>query len=278
MSVRRRSARSIFTIIAVAAAALLGLILLVFLTNRKVDREVTAAPPAPPAAPVKLTAAQRAALPRSTTWTKIPKAQPDPRPDAAGDGLLVHPTTSKIVYAEPGGAAIGLLPPTQLDDPTWLPVIESRPEWVRVLLPSRPNGSTGWIHTGDGKTKQTRSPYQVHINLTTRRLTLLKDGQENGSWTVGIGTEDTPTPVGRTFLLATLSPSDVDYSPVILPLGMHSEKLQTYDGGPGTIGIHGWPDKSVFGKAISHGCIRVPPAGLTALSKIPIGTMIVITK
>ncbi|MEV6985075.1 L,D-transpeptidase [Sphaerisporangium sp. NPDC051017] len=280
MSVRRRSARATVVLIAAVTAALAGLALLVVLTNRKVDRELAkpAAPPAPPVAPVKLTAKQRAALPHSTTWTKIPKAQPDPQPFAAGDGLLVHPEKSKIVYAEPGGPAIGVLPTTQLDDPTWLPVIESRPKWVRVLLPSRPNGSTGWIHTGDGKTKQTRSPYQVHVNLTSRRLTLLKDGQETGSWPVAIGTKETPTPVGRTFLLASLSPSDVDYSPVILPLGMHSEKLETYDGGPGTIGIHGWPDKGVFGKAVSHGCVRLPQAGLDAIAKIPLGSLIVITK
>ncbi|MFC4588165.1 L,D-transpeptidase [Sphaerisporangium corydalis] len=283
MYLRQRSLRTTIALIAVVAAALTGLVLLVVLTNKKVDRELARppAPPAPPAkpvAPVKLTSKQIAALPLSTTWTKIARAEPDPQPFAPNDGLLLHPQTSRVVYAEPGGPAIAMLPTTQLDNPTWLPVIESRPEWARVLLPSRPNGSTGWIYTGAGKTKESHSPYQVRIDLTARRLNLLKDGQQTGSWPVAIGTKDTPTPVGRTFLLASLSPPEVTYSPVILPLGMHSEKLQTFDGGPGTVGLHGWPDTSAFGHAVSHGCVRLPKPALDAISHIPLGTLIIITR
>ncbi|WP_248958022.1 L,D-transpeptidase [Sphaerisporangium perillae] len=280
MYVRRRSTRTTVIIAAVAATVLVGLATLVLFTNWKFDREL-ATPPAPsakPVAPVQLTAKQLAALPRSTTWTTIRKAQRDPQPFAANDGLVVHPQAAKVVYADPGGAPIAVVPATQLDAPTWLPVVEARPDWMRVLLPSRPNGSTGWIHTGDGKTKQTRSPYQVRIDLSSRRLTVLKDGQETGSWPVGIGTKETPTPVGRTFLLASLSPSGVDYSPVILPLGAHSEKLQTFEGGPGTIGLHGWPDKSIFGQAVSHGCVRLPKDGLDAVSHLPLGTLIIISE
>ncbi|MEU8267170.1 L,D-transpeptidase [Sphaerisporangium sp. NPDC049002] len=280
MYVRHRSTRTTVTIVAVVTAALAGLVMLVIFTNRKVDHELAKppAPPAKPAVPVKVSRKQLAALPLSTTWTKVAKAEPDPQPFAASDGLIVHPKASKVVYAEPGGPPIAVVPASQLDNPTWLPVIESRPEWMRVLLPSRPNGSTGWIHTGDGQIKQTYSPYQVRINLTARRLTLLKGGQETGSWPVAIGTKETPTPLGRTFLLASLSPPEVTYSPVILPLGMHSEKLQTYDGGPGTVGLHGWPDKSAFGQAVSHGCVRLPKDGLDAVSHIPLGTLIIITQ
>lgn len=279
MFLRRRSARTTGIIIALVAAALAGLALIVYLTSRKVDRELAKPAPAPPAAlikPVKVGARQLAVLPRATTWTKVPKAEPDPSPLADGDGVIVHPKTAKVVYAAPGGPPIAVVPPTQLDAPTWLPVIETRPKWTRVLLPSRPNGATGWMYTGDGKTKESRSPYQVRIDLSDRRLTLFKDGRQTGSWQVAIGAKQTPTPTGRTFLLASLSPSGVDYSPVILPLGMHSEKLQTFDGGPGTVGLHGWPDKDVFGEAISHGCVRLPKDGLAAVSRIPLGTLIII--
>ncbi|MGW4643879.1 L,D-transpeptidase [Sphaerisporangium sp. NPDC004334] len=279
MYIRRRSTRTVVLIAAVVTTVLLSLAMLVIVTNWKFDREL-AAPPAPtpakPIPPAKVTTAQLAALPRSTTWTTVSEAEPDSQPFAANDGLVVHPRAPKVVYAEPGGPAIAVLPTTQLDNPTWLPVVETRPGWMRVLLPSRPNGSTGWIHTGDGKTKESHSPYQVRIDLSDRRLAVFKDGQETGSWQVGIGTDKTPTPVGRTFLLAALSPSGVSYSPVILPLGSHSEKLKTYDGGPGTVGLHGWPDKSVFGQAVSHGCVRLPKPALDAVTHLPLGTMIII--
>ena len=86
-----------------------------------------------------------------------------------------------------------------------------------------------------------------------------------------MGAPGTPTPTGRTFLLAAVAPRHPTYSPLILPLGMHSHTLSTFGGGPGTVGLHGWPDPSVFGHAVSHGCVRVPPAALAGPVRHPPG-------
>jgi len=94
---------------------------------------------------------------------------------------------------------------------------------------------------------------------------------------VAEGAPGTPTPAGRTFILASLIPKPVTYSPLILPLGTHSDTLTTFGGGPGTVGLHGWPDPSVFGHAVSHGCVRIPPAALRALSMVPLGSPVMIT-
>ena len=104
-----------------------------------------------------------------------------------------------------------------------------------------------------------------------------EDGQSLGTWTVAVGAPGTPTPAGRTFLLALLAPPHPTYSPLILPVGVHSNVLSTYGGGPGTVGLHGWPDPSVFGRAVSNGCVRVPPAALHVLSGVPLGTLVLIT-
>lgn len=40
----------------------------------------------------------------------------------------------------------------------------------------------------------------------------------------------------------------------------------------------GWPDPSVFGHAVSHGCVRIPAKGLRALSRIPLGSLVLITR
>jgi lipoprotein-anchoring transpeptidase ErfK/SrfK len=149
--------------------------------------------------------------------------------------------------------------------------------WERVLLPSRPNRSTGWIYVAGGGLKNAYSAYQVRIGLAARRLTVLDAGHRLGSWTVAVGAPSTPTPTGRTFLLASLAPAHPSYSPLILPLGTHSASLDTFGGGPGTVALHGWPDKSVFGREISHGCVRVPAAGLRLLSRIPLGSTVIIT-
>ncbi len=60
-------------------------------------------------------------------------------------------------------------------------------------------------------------------------------------------------------------------------LSRRGETLDTYGGGPGTVGVHGWPNPSVFGRAVSHGCVRVPAAALHVLSLVPLGSLVLIT-
>ncbi len=190
---------------------------------------------------------------------------------------MIHPTTTRVIYARPGGPAVGALPATELGNPTWVPVIQSRPGWDRVLLPTRPNRSTGWIYLGGGGLQTAYTPYQVNINLSRHRLTILDAGHSLGTWAVAEGAPGTPTPTGRTFVLASLVPAQPTYTPLILPLGVHSNTLAAFGGGPGTVGMHGWPDSSVFGRSVSHGCVRVPAAALRALSRVPLGSAVMIT-
>jgi hypothetical protein len=226
---------------------------------------------------VYVPAAQLARLPAATTYGTTPAAPPDPAPFAPETGYVLHPEATRAVYSRPGGPPVAQLPATELGSPTWVPVVQAQPGWDRVLLPARPDRSTGWIYLGGGGLQSAYSPYQVQINLAARRLTVLDAGHSLGTWTVADGTAGTPTPIGRTFLLASLAPRHPTYSPLILPLGTHSDTLSTYGGGPGTVGLHGWPDPAVFGHAASHGCVRVPPAALRALSRIPLGSAVMIT-
>jgi lipoprotein-anchoring transpeptidase ErfK/SrfK len=235
-----------------------------------------AAPP-PPVQPMRVSSAQLARLPAATTYGTTPAAPPDPAPFAPETGIVLHPVAVRVVYTRPGGSPAALLPATQIGSPTWVPVVQSQPGWDRVLLPARPDRSTGWIYLGGGGLQTAYSPYRVQISLAARRLTVLDAGHSLGSWTVADGAAGTPTPTGRTFLLASLVPSHPTYSPLILPLGAHSDTLTTYGGGPGTVALHGWPDPAVFGHAVSHGCVRVPPAALRTLSRIPLGTPVMIT-
>jgi len=230
-----------------------------------------------PVQPMRVSSAQIARLPAATTDGTTPSAPPDPAPFAPETGTVLHPETTRVVYARPGGAPVAALPATQLGSPTWVPVVQSQPGWDRVLLPARPNRSTGWIYLGGGGLEAAYSPYQVRINLATRRLTILDEGHNLGSWTVADGAASTPTPTGRTFLLASLAPRQPSYSPLIIPLGAHSDTLDTYGGGPGTIALHGWPDPAVFGYAVTHGCVRVPAAALRALARIPLGSPVTVT-
>jgi lipoprotein-anchoring transpeptidase ErfK/SrfK len=211
-------------------------------------------------------------LVEATTFTALKGLPADDEPFAKTDGTVVRPKAPLPVSAQPGGPALATLPAKQLGGPTWVPVVESRPGWSRVLLPSRPNRLTGWIPSSTAKVETARSHHRVRVDISDRRLVMTNGGKKVGAWPVAVGAPKTPTPTGRTFIMALLAPTKPTYSPLILPVGAHSETLETYGGGPGTVAFHGWPKKDVFGKAVTHGCVRVPADALKRLSKVPLGT------
>jgi lipoprotein-anchoring transpeptidase ErfK/SrfK len=229
-----------------------------------------------PVLPARVSAAQLARLPMATTFGRSPSAPQDPDPFKPETGIVLHPTVKEVLYVRPGGPPVAALPITELGSPTWVPVVQSEPGWDRILLPTRPNRSTGWIYLKDKGLVTAYSAYRVEINLAAYRLTVLDAGRSLGSWTVAVGARATPTPAGRTFLLASIAPVHPTYSPLILPLGVHSDTLTTYGGGPGTVGLHGWPETAVFGRPVSHGCVRVPATTLRILSKVPLGSSVMI--
>lgn len=212
-------------------------------------------------------------LAAATTQAHLRHAPLDDARRSVPTGLVVHPRHTVALWDAPSGTAFAKLTPDQFGD-TWVPVVARRDGWVRVLLPSRPNGSTGWLQTSG--LVRARSPYLVQVHLGSRSLELSDDGVPAGTWPVAVGAAATPTPTGRTFLLGQLTDPDQSYSPVIIPLGTHSQTLDTYGGGPGTVAIHGWTDPSVFGQAVSHGCVRVPADALAVIRTLPLGTPVLI--
>ncbi|ADB32853.1 ErfK/YbiS/YcfS/YnhG family protein [Kribbella flavida DSM 17836] len=212
-------------------------------------------------------------LAASSTHATISAAPPDAQPFAGTDGLVVHPRAETAVYSAPEGEPFAKIGPSQFG-PTWLPVVERTAGWVRVLLPSKPNRSTGWLPDED--LDRASSPYLIRVHTGSRRLELFERGKRVGRWRVGVGARKTPTPPGRTFVLGSIVDPHRSASPVVLPLGAHSPTLDTYGGGPGTVAIHGWPRADVFGAAISAGCVRVPQAALVRLQRVPLGTLVLI--
>lgn len=228
-------------------------------------------------APREVTDDRLAHLPEATTFGALKRAPRDPDPHAAPAGRLVHPRRAVPVYSKPGGRAIAALPPHQLKSDTWLPIIAERPGWVRVLLPSRPNQSTGWLYA-DRRLRFARTPYRITVERAAFQMTLFRDDAPIAGWTVGVGKPGAVTPAGRTFVLASIRESKETFSPIVLPLGAHSDTYRSYGGGPGTIGIHTWPTSTVYGTASSDGCIRVPEDVLEVLSTtVPLGTPVLIS-
>ncbi len=212
-----------------------------------------------------------AKLAMANTHARLPRAARDGDPTAGTDGEVVHPLRVIPVYTKPGRSAFAKVGRRQMGE-LWLPAIDRRGGWTKVLLPSRPNSSAGWVRTRDVERRST--PYEVRVHLGSRTMEILVDGQQVGSWTVAIGAGGTPTPTGRTFVLGLIQDDNQSFSDYIVPLGAHSDTLDSYGGGPGTVAFHGWPDSSVFGQAVSHGCVRVPDEALEQLRQVPLGSLV----
>lgn len=220
-----------------------------------------------------VSAAVLAALPRATTEGTVKNAPVNLT--AASGGNTVFIGSNVTGFAAPGKDPITVIPKAQFADQIWLPVIDRIANWVQVRLPSRPNGSTAWIPLNGMRTA--RTSWSVQVSLGSGTLKVSKGGVLMGEWSVGQGATSTPTPTGQTFLLAGFVDPAQDFSPIIYATGAHSDTLDSYGGGPGTVAIHGWPTESGRIGKVSHGCVRVPAAALAMFAKLPAGTPIDIT-
>ncbi|MFQ5523754.1 MAG: L,D-transpeptidase, partial [Acidimicrobiia bacterium] len=145
--------------------------------------------------------------------------------------------------------------------------------WARVLLPVRPNGSTGWISLKD--VELSTVPGRIVIELGTRTLTYYENDEARVATRVGVGTERNPTPTGTFYVTdsVTLSDANSPWGPAALGLSARSETITEYNGGDGIIGIHGTNKPSSIGGAVSLGCIRLANDVIVQLHElVPLGT------
>ena len=179
------------------------------------------------------------------------------------------------IYAAPGDGkpTRSLANPTESGAPLVFLVQETRADWLKVLLPVRPNGSTGWVKAKDVKTAQIT--FRIVVELRAHRITVYDGDSVFLSEPIGVGTRSTPTPGGLYYLKELLRPPNPngDYGPYAYGLSGFSNQLTSFAGGEGVIGIHGTNNPASIGKDVSHGCIRMSNAGITRLAKrLPLGT------
>ena len=139
------------------------------------------------------------------------------------------------------------------------PHVADRRCWLQVRLPWRPNTAAGWVNARNVVLAKTR--WRIVVTTASRTLTLFRSGKSVRTVSVVVGKPSTPTPVGL-FAVAWAVPwHSTDFlGSWVLELTAHSDVLQQFDGGDGTVGIHGRGGTSLLdplGSAASHGCIRL---------------------
>lgn len=180
---------------------------------------------------------------------------------------LVELTTSHRVFARPraGAARRGTLSARRPITGSWtvLPVVghataAGGARWLRVRLPGRPNGATGWIKR-DGGTRATSTSWRIVVRTAARHVRVYRRGRLARSFAVVVGKPATPTPHGHFFVEESvrLLPSGIG-GPYALATSARSNVLQQFMGGPGQIALHGVDNLGgTPGTAVSHGCIRL---------------------
>jgi lipoprotein-anchoring transpeptidase ErfK/SrfK len=212
---------------------------------------------------------------QATTSSTTTAAPAEDRP-----ALVARPDGDVEVFAAPGESedqpTTTLPATTGFGSARVLLVVDQRDGWLEVALPTRPNGSTGWI-PADGVDVE-EVPYELVVDVADRTLTLLEGGETVLTTPAAVGAPDLPTPTGDFYLTDKLATGeDGAYGPFALGVSAHSEVLTEFAGGDGQVGIHGTNDPASIGQPVSHGCVRVANDVITRLADLlPLGTPVTV--
>jgi hypothetical protein len=139
--------------------------------------------------------------------------------------------------------------------------------WLRVMLPGRPNSSSGWI-AAQG-TREIETGWRIAVSLRARQVTVSRHGRVVRRFRAVVGKPSTPTPTGRFFVEETLQMTPGEPGgPFALALSARSDALQEFEGGPGQIALHGRDNLGgILGAAESHGCMRLDTSSIDWLAQ-----------
>jgi lipoprotein-anchoring transpeptidase ErfK/SrfK len=236
--------------------------------------------------------ASSSSVPTTETTETVPppssvEAGTDAEPVSADGTIVARANVSELTaYSAPDEASE---PVAQLANPipsggalvvrVLSPVSATDDPWLEVMLPVRPNGTTGWIRSD--QVDLSVNPYRIEINASDFSLDLYQQDELVMSTTIAVGTGDTPTPFGEFYLAELLQPPDPSgsYGPYAFGLSGFSEVLDSFNGGNGVVGIHGTNDPAALGTTVSHGCVRVDNGVIEDMATtVPLGTPVIITR
>jgi hypothetical protein len=239
--------------------------------------------PAPTGFPADTAAYDLAALPDVNVFAILPALQTDTaeNPDATGE--TARATAEAIpVWSDPAAAPVARLGRDYRYGGTTVPVIERQEHWVRVLLTGRqslpsagdPGQVTGWLRVQDVEFGLVDS--RIEVDLSDRTVDIVSAaGTERVAADFAWGREDTPTPIGRSFimLVETVSFAYTRGHPMVY-LSVHSPTIDDFDDSDAAVTAFHYHDARTG--AISNGCIRLDGPAIDRLAQLPVGTPVTI--
>jgi hypothetical protein len=166
-----------------------------------------------------------------------------------------------------------------VDIPLVMLVAEQVDDWLLVYLPIRPNGSTGWIPASD--VSLSTHPWRIEALLDEFTLKVYKNDVVVFETDIGVARDNAPTPGGLYYTTELLQPPDPTtvYGTYAYGLSGFSETFESFNGGPGQLGIHGTNEPELIGQPVSAGCIRLRNTDIDYLVeqlRLPLGVPVTI--
>lgn len=158
--------------------------------------------------------------------------------------------------------------------PTTLLVVDDAKDangvrWLKLSLPMRPNGRTGWVRATAVQTRRVRR--RIVIDLSARKLRVLQDGKTRFATRVAVGRRGMETPTGSFYITASFRPTERFLGSFAFETSAYA-KISDWPGG-GVVGLHGTSMPWLLGRAVSHGCVRMSNRAALVLKRLaPAGT------
>ncbi|MEA2448926.1 MAG: hypothetical protein QOG63_858 [Thermoleophilaceae bacterium] len=275
---------SLATVVVLVAIASLGFMAVALLQRARTQGQGAtqrAQPQATPPAPIE------PLNPPSPLDRSAPAPQPDtsPRPTRGKSTsyriLRIRAGRTVQLHSKPGGGSTlaSAAATTEFGSHTTLAVAKRRGPWFGVTSTLLPNGRLGWVRTGNGNFRGSRTPLAIRVDLSQRRLRLTKGKRTVRSVTVAVGRPGATTPTGRFAITDKLAGARYGsyYGCCILALSGKQPHLPAGWTGGDRLAIHGTDAPGSVGLASSAGCLRARDEDLHALMRrVSLGTPVFI--
>lgn len=256
---------------------------------RPTARTTPTATQTPAAAYTPLTAAALTALPEAMYDAVIPGLLPSTITTipAAATSSYTLTADAPLFGAGQQTAVARLAKLNFMQSPTIVVPVQTSGTWSLVLTPARQQlpskdgvaaaQTAGWIPTSFLVKADTLTQY-LTVSVSQQRVSIVNaDGSVVASFPAGVGAADTPTPTNVVGYLQAryLDPKQNQTVYPIQLASLHSSVADEPYGGNdgGLIGVHYNP---VATGDVSHGCVRLAKDAITAVNKLPLGTLITI--
>ena len=194
--------------------------------------------------------------------------------------VSVRDAGSVTMRSGPGGdEPVQVSPRTEFGTRTSMSVVRTRGRWLGVSTAARPNGKLGWVDGRSDAVRRRRTRLAIHVDLSARRLELRRAGVVVKRGTASVGRPGSTTPTGRFAVTDKLRGDRFGsyYGCCIVALSGTQPNLPPGWPGGNRLAIHGTPNPSSLGGAVSAGCVHASAPTLEVLMRqAPVGTPVFI--